>query len=142
MVRQTRSVTLVSTADAGRPAKQAVTAVTQSSGENAFADPKLENVSGEAAGYTVGTMDGTTFSGGTTLSDTQLTVKLVNDAFQVSNTANGKVLYTSAAGADHLAIRPNSELTWFRGYQWRGDFVYRRSSGHSGSISYGRTPFT
>ncbi|GAB2043576.1 hypothetical protein AGATL06_00720 [Agathobaculum sp. TL06] len=127
-------VTAVTACFAGLPASAVDTNVTLRvgltiSGESAFADPKLENVSGEAAGYTVGTMDGTTFSGGTALSDTQLTVKLVNDAFQVSNTANGKVLYTSAAGADHLAIRPNSELTWFRGYQWRGDFVYRRSSG-------------
>ena len=107
-------VTVVTACFTGLPASAADTNVTLRvgltiSGENAFADPKLENVSGEEAGYTVGTMDGTTFSGGTALSDTQLTVKLVNDAFQVSNTANGKVLYTSAAGADHLAIRPNSE---------------------------------
>lgn len=131
-------VTVVTACFTGLPASAADTNVTLRvgltiSGENAFADPKLENVSGEEAGYTVGTMDGTTFSGGTALSDTQLTVKLVNNAFQVSNTANGKVLYTSAAGADHLAIRPNSELTWFRGYQWRGDFVYRRSS--SGNLT-------
>ena len=41
------------------------------------------------------------------------------------------MLYTSAAGADHLAIRPNSDLTWFKGYKWNGDFVYRRASGSS-----------
>ena len=58
----------------------------------------------------------------------QLTIKLVSGAFQVTDTATGKVLYTSAAGADHIAIHPNSHLTWFKGYQWHGDFVYRRAS--------------
>lgn len=98
-------------------------------GASSFADPKLENVSGYATGYTVGTMNGTTFSGSQSISATQLTIRLVNDAFQVSDTASGKVLYTSAAGADHLAIHPNSTLTWFKGYKWYGDFVYRRASG-------------
>lgn len=98
------------------------------SGANTFADPKLENVAGQPTGYTIGTMDGTTFSGGTAISGTQLTIRLVNNAFQVSDTATGAVLYTSAPGADHIAIRPNSELTWFKGYQWHGDFVYRRAS--------------
>ena len=97
-------------------------------GANTFADPKLENVSGEPTGYTIGTMNGTSFSGGTSVSASQLTIKLVSGAFQVTNTATGKVLYTSAAGADHIAIRPNSDLTWFKGYQWHGDFVYRRAS--------------
>lgn len=97
-------------------------------GANTFADPKLENVSGEPTGYTIGTMNGTSFSGGTSVSASQLTIKLVSGAFQVTDTATGKVLYTSAAGADHIAIHPNSDLTWFKGYQWHGDFVYRRAS--------------
>lgn len=97
-------------------------------GANIFADPKLENVSGEPTGYTIGTMNGTSFSGGTSVSASQLTIKLVSGAFQVTDTATGKVLYTSAAGADHIAIHPNSDLTWFKGYQWHGDFVYRRAS--------------
>ena len=97
-------------------------------GANTFADPKLENVSGEPTGYTIGTMNGTSFSGGTSVSASQLTIKLVSGAFQVTDTATGKVLYTSAAGADHIAICPNSDLTWFKGYQWHGDFVYRRAS--------------
>lgn len=97
-------------------------------GASTFADPKLENVAGEATGYTIGTMSGTSFSGGTAVSNTQLTIRLVDDAFQVSDTATGTVLYTSAAGADHIAIHPNSDLTWFKGYQWHGDFVYRRAS--------------
>ena len=101
------------------------------SGASSFADPKLENVSGEPTGYTIGQMQGTTFSGGTSISSSQLTIQLVNDAFQVSDTATGKVLYTSAQGADHLAIRPNSALTWFKGYKWKGDFVYRRASGNN-----------
>ena len=100
-------------------------------GASSFADPKLENVSGEPTGYTIGQMQGTTFSGSTSISSSQLTIQLVNDAFQVSDTATGKVLYTSAQGADHLAIRPNSALTWFKGYKWNGDFVYRRASGNN-----------
>lgn len=99
------------------------------SGASSFADPKLENVSGYSTGYTIGTMNGTTFSGSKTVSASQLTIKLVGDAFQVSDIASGTVLYTSAAGADHIAIRPNSTLTWFKGYKWYGDFVYRRASG-------------
>lgn len=101
------------------------------SGASSFADPKLENVSGEPTGYTIGQMQDTTFSGNTSISSSQLTIQLVNDAFQVSDTATGKVLYTSAQGADHLAIRPNSALTWFKGYKWNGDFVYRRASGNN-----------
>ena len=101
------------------------------SGASSFADPKLENVDGEPTGYTIGQMQGTTFSGSTPISSSQLTIQLVNDAFQVSDSATGKVLYTSAQGADHLAIRPNSAVTWFKGYKWNGDFVYRRASGNN-----------
>lgn len=97
-------------------------------GVNSFATPQLENVAGDATGYTIGTMNGTDFSGGTAVSNTQLTIRLVDNAFQVTDTATGTVLYTSAAGVDHIAIRPNSDLTWFKGYQWHGDFVYRRAS--------------
>ena len=99
------------------------------SGASSFADPKLENVAGEATGYTIGTMNGTNFTGVQSVSATQLTIRLVDSAFQVSDTATGAVLYTSAAGADHIAIRPNSDLTWFKGYKWHGDFVYRPASG-------------
>lgn len=101
------------------------------SGASSFADPKLENVDGEPTGYTIGQMQGTTFYGSTPISSSQLTIQLVNDAFQVSDSATGKVLYTSAQGADHLAIRPNSAVTWFKGYKWNGDFVYRRASGNN-----------
>ena len=101
------------------------------SGVSSFADAKLENASGEPTGYTIGQMQGTTFSGSTTVSSSQLTIQLVNDAFQVSDTATGQVLYTSEQGADHLAIHPNSTLTWFKGYKWYGDFVYRRASGNN-----------
>ena len=97
------------------------------SGASAFAAPQLENVSGCKTGYTVGTVSGTAFSGSKSITSSALTVKLVNDAFQVSDTDSGSVLYTSAAGADHIAIRPNSTLTW------HGDFVYRRAS--NGSIT-------
>ena len=103
------------------------------SGASAFAAPQLENVSGCKTGYTVGTVSGTAFSGSKSITSSALTVKLVNDAFQVIDTDSGSVLYTSAAGADHIAIRPNSTLTWFKGYKWHGDFVYRRAS--NGSIT-------
>ncbi len=93
----------------------------------------LRTVSGCKTGYTVGTVSGTAFSGSKSITSSALTVKLVNDAFQVSDTDSGSVLYTSAAGADHIAIRPNSTLTWFKGYKWYGDFVYRRAS--NGSIT-------
>lgn len=99
------------------------------SGASTFAAPQLENVSGYRTGYTIGTA----FSGSKSITSSALTVKLVNDAFQVSDTYSGSVLYTSAAGADHIAIRPNSTLTWFKGYKWYGDFVYRRAS--NGSIT-------
>ncbi len=87
------------------------------SGASTFAAPQLENVSGYKTGYTVGTVSGTAFSGSKSITSSALTVKLVNDAFQVSDTDSGSVLYTSAAGADHIAIRPNSTLTWFKGLQ-------------------------
>ena len=103
------------------------------SGASTFAAPQLENVSGCKTGYMVGTVSGTAFSGSKSITSSALTVKLVNDAFQVSDTDSGSVLYTSAAGADHIAIRPNSTLTWFKGYKWHGDFVYRRAS--NGSIT-------
>lgn len=98
---------------------------------SSFTDPKLENAAGEKTGYSIGTMNGTAFSGATQISSTQITIQLVNNAFQVSDTGTGKVLYTSEAGADHLAIHPNSTLTWFKGYQWQGDFVYRRAEGNA-----------
>ena len=112
---------------AGAAAPETVRVGLTVSGQSAFASPMLENASG--AGYTFGTMSGTTFSGSTKVANTQLTIKLVNDAFQVQDTGTGAVLYTTAAGADHLAIHPAGELTWFKGYKWRGDFVYRRASG-------------
>lgn len=99
------------------------------SGASSFATPMLENVSGEPTGYTVGTVSGTTFKSAATLTASQLTIRL-NDknAFEVCDTASGKVLFTSAEGLQQLAIRPNSRLTWFKGYKWYGDFVYRRAS--------------
>ena len=89
----------------------------------------LENVSGESTGYTVGTVSGTTFKSAASLVSSQLTIRL-NDknAFEVCDTETGKVLFTSAEGLEQLAIRPNSRLTWFKGYKWYGDFVYRRAS--------------
>lgn len=96
-----------------------------------FENPKLANVAGDKPGYTIGSMNGKVFSGTQEIASTQLTIELVNDAFQVLDTTTGKVLYTSEVGADHLAIRPNSSMTWFKGYKWQGDFVYRRASGNA-----------
>ena len=98
-------------------------------GAASFATPMLENVSGESTGYTVGTVSGTTFKSAASLASSQLTIRL-NDknAFEVCDTETGKVLFTSAEGLEQLPIRPNSRLTWFKGYKWYGDFVYRRAS--------------
>jgi len=98
-------------------------------GSDTFTDPRLENVAGEPTGYSIGAMSGTTFYGNTKVDDSKLTIRLINNSFVVSETDSGKVLYTSAPGADYLAISPNSKLTWFRGFQWRGQFVYKRASG-------------
>ncbi len=98
-------------------------------GVDSFEEPRLENVAGEPAGYTVGAMSGTAFYGDTKISDTKLSIKLVDDAFQISNTETGAVLYTSDKGTDYLAIKPNSSLTWFKGFKWRGCFVYKRVPG-------------
>ncbi len=98
-------------------------------GVDSFEEPRLENVSGEPTGYTVGAMSGTAFYGDTKISDTQLSISLVDNAFQISNTETGDVLYTSGKGVDYLAIKPNSSLTWFKGFQWRGNFVYKRVPG-------------
>ncbi len=98
-------------------------------GVDSFEEPRLENVSGEPTGYTVGAMSGTAFYGDSKISDSQLSIKLVDDAFQISNTETGAVLYTSERGTDYLAIKPNSSLTWFKGYKWHGCFVYKRVAG-------------
>lgn len=101
-----------------------------------FTDPKLENAAGEPTGYTFGTMDGTRFvSAGTTVTNTQLTMQVVNGAIQVRDTPRDTVLYTAPAGAD-LAIRPNSAQTWFKGYRWYGDFVYRITGSQLTVINY------
>ena len=58
------------------------------SGASTFAAPQLENVSGCKTGYTVGTVSGTAFSGSKSITSSALTVKLVNDAFQVRKMKN------------------------------------------------------
>ncbi|WNX86556.1 SpoIID/LytB domain-containing protein [Agathobaculum sp. NTUH-O15-33] len=101
----------------------------------ALPEAKLENV--DTAGYTAGKYDGMTFVPDKTISNKELTVKIISDVFTVTDTISGETLYTSAAGADNLAIRPNSELTWCKGYKWRGDFVYRKASnGNVAVINY------
>jgi len=98
-------------------------------GSNALAEAKLENAEGYATGYTVGTMDGTTFQPETELTQTQLTM-MVNGtgAIAVYDTVSGDTLYTAPVGAE-LAIRPHSAETWCKGYKWYGDFVYRIENG-------------
>ncbi|MGI6181585.1 MAG: SpoIID/LytB domain-containing protein, partial [Agathobaculum sp.] len=92
-------------------------------------DPKLENVSGFSSGYAFGTMDGTTFRSEQSTQCTQLTMRVSEGAIQALDTVTGKVLYTAEQGAD-LAVQPNSEQTWFRGYKWYGSFVYRITAGN------------
>ena len=76
---------------------------------------------------------GLTISGASTFAAPQLENVSGCKTGSTVGTVSGSVLYTSAAGADHIAIRPNSTLTWFKGYKWYGDFVYRRAS--NGSIT-------
>lgn len=98
-------------------------------GSTALDEAKLENVDGYAGGYTFGTFSGTIFSSSSqSTGSTQLTMKVASGAIQVSDTATGSILYTAPAGTD-LAIRPNSTLTWFKGFKWHGDFCYRIVSG-------------
>ena len=92
----------------------------------ALTEAKLENV--DVAGYSIGYYNGMTFTPVQSVSQSQLTIKIVNNAFEVSDTSTGAVLYASKAEADNLAIRPNSELTWCKGFKWNGDFVYRNAS--------------
>lgn len=98
-------------------------------GSSALGEAKLENVGGYATGYTVGTMDGTTFQPETELTPTQLTM-MVNStgAIAVYDTVSGDTLYTAPVGTE-LAIRPHSAETWCKGYKWYGDFVYRIENG-------------
>lgn len=96
-----------------------------------FSEPMLENAMG-STGYQIGAMvtsaSGTHFAILTEIPNTQLTIRVVDDCFQICDSVSGDILYTSENGVDHLAIHPNSSLTWFKGYKWYGDFVYRRAA--------------
>lgn len=96
--------------------------------QGALDSPQLENVSGFAGGYAFGTMEGTTFSPVKSVGNTQLTMRVVNGAVQAADTATGEVLFTAPAGSE-LAVQPNSGQTWFKGYKWKGSFVYRITDG-------------
>lgn len=98
------------------------------SGASTFAAPALENVSGCKTGYTVGTCQ------------RHRVLRQQVDHEQCADRQAGERCLSGQryrqrlgavyvrSGADHIAIRPNSTLTWFKGYKWYGDFVYRRAS--------------
>ena len=89
---------------------------------------------GYKTGYTVGTVSGTAFSGSKSITSSALTVKLVNDAFQVSDTDSGSgAVYVRSGSQTIWPFVRTARLTWFKGYKWYGDFVYRRAS--NGSIT-------
>ena len=58
------------------------------SGASTFANPQLENVSGEPTGYAIGTMDGTDFKSDASVSASQLTITL--SAWAVLSASPGK----------------------------------------------------
>lgn len=93
---------------------------------SALPEAKLENV--DTAGYTLGYYSDMSFVPVEKISQSQLTITQSGDVFQVADTANGTVLYKTNAAADNLAIHPNSELTWCKGFKWYGDFVYRKAA--------------
>lgn len=97
----------------------------------ALSKAQLENADG--TGYTLGYYDDMTFVSLDSVSNTAITMQVVSGSIQVSDSDSGTVLYTAPSSYDNLAIRPNGTLTWFKGYKWYGDFVYRQASG--GSIS-------
>lgn len=103
------------------------------SGASTFAAPQLENVSGYRTGYTVGTVSGTAFSGSKSITSSELTVKLVNDAFQGQRYRQwlGAVYVRSGCRPYRHSSEQHADV--FKGYKWYGDFVYRRAS--NGSIT-------
>ena len=89
----------------------------------AMSAPQLQNVDG--TGYDIGTMNGTSFSAATSVSQTRLTIKPQGTGLAVLDTDSGQVLYQTSGTT--LAISPRGTLTWFNKYKYRGDFVYTRT---------------
>lgn len=123
----------------GRPLRIALSAPSGKEIASSFPEPMLENVEGEPTGFQVGaiikTADGEeTFSSILELPQSKITLHLVDDAFQVCDGDSGDILYTSDYNMEHLTIRPNSSLTWFKGYKWYGDFLYKRAENNKLSI--------
>lgn len=105
-------------------------------GSSSLDEARLENASGFKTGYSIGYFNGTSFVSLKTVSNTVLTMTAKNGNIQVADTNSGAVLYTTDGSKDHLAIRPNSTETWFKGYKWKGDFCYRINSGKVSVINY------
>lgn len=98
----------------------------------AMAAPQLQNVDG--TGYDIGTMNGTSFSAATSVSQTRLTIKPQGTGLAVLDTDSGQVLYQTSGTT--LAISPRGTLTWFNKYKYRGDFVYTRTGNAVTVVNY------
>ena len=122
----------------GQPLRIALSAPSGKEIASSFPEPMLENVEGEPTGFQVGaiieTNNGETFSSILELPQSKITLHLVDDAFQVCDGDSGDILYTSDYNMEHLMICPNSSLTWFKGYKWHGNFLYKRAKENKLSI--------
>lgn len=86
------------------------------------------------SGFSVGTMNGTSFSGISSLSDTMLTISYGQSTYQVKN-SDGENIYS--ASGDSIAFRPLSGVTTYGNYNFYGDFVFKvESSGKLTVINY------
>lgn len=102
-------------------------------GSNALVSANLQNV--DTTGYQLGHYSGANFVSEKVISSNKITVSPSGSSFRVTDTETGSVLFTGSS--DHLAIRPNSRLTWFKNNQYYGDFMYcRESSGKLTVINY------
>lgn len=101
-------------------------------GSGALEEAQLQNVDG--AGYRLGTYEENRFIERASVSNTKLKITAEGGTLTVSDTDSGETLYMS--GDDRLAIRPNGELTWCKGYKYYGDFVYTADSGKVTVINY------
>ncbi len=93
---------------------------------------KLEN-DGDA-GYTLGYFDDRTFVGVEEVDTDVLTIEVDGTGLAVYDTDSGKVLYTTDESS--LAVQPNSELTWHKGYRYYGDFDFRIKDGQVEVVNF------
>ena len=82
-------------------------------------------------GFSLGSMDGTTFSAANRTASTVLTVTADGSRFTVTDAAGSPVYQ---AEGDTLAVRSESGLTKCKDYTYRGDFVLRQDA--SGKLTF------